>query len=324
MSHSSLRSETPHEVGDADARRELLGRLVDDAGLFPPARRTLADALAVHERTLASDAAWMVGRFVVPASRFAELAQARATNDDVLSVTVVIDAPAFDEAALSALAHAGQSQDRVRLEALEVPLARVAIGSSDDDRLQSLERQLRNAQFPSLQFVYVELPQAPEASAAALRALHRTRERGSTLCAKVRLGGLEAAAVPAATDVAQLLWEAARLRVPFKATAGLHHPVRCDDAALGTQVHGFLNVFGGAALVWARGLDRATLAELVADRCADNFSLDERRFMWRGIGCDAHELHQARSEFAHAFGSCSLDEPVAGLRELAMFPAAAR
>jgi hypothetical protein len=50
-----------------DARRALLSRLFDHAAMFPPASLPLEDALAEDDRARASEHAWLLGRFVVPA-----------------------------------------------------------------------------------------------------------------------------------------------------------------------------------------------------------------------------------------------------------------
>lgn len=71
-----------------DARHALLGRLIDHAPLFPPASLPLGEALAEHERARASEDAWLLGRFVVPASRLAELGDARLELSVVLDETV--------------------------------------------------------------------------------------------------------------------------------------------------------------------------------------------------------------------------------------------
>jgi hypothetical protein len=57
----------------ADARRAALGGLVDHAALFPPASLPLPQALAEDARVRKAPEAWLVRRFVVPASRLAEL-----------------------------------------------------------------------------------------------------------------------------------------------------------------------------------------------------------------------------------------------------------
>jgi hypothetical protein len=86
-----------------DARRALLAELIDHAPLYPPASLPLAEALAEHERARASEDAWLVRRFVVPASRLGELGHAE------LRLSVVLDAPA--------------PLDDPRIEAVEVPPA---------------------------------------------------------------------------------------------------------------------------------------------------------------------------------------------------------
>src|SRR5262245_51932513 len=70
-----------------DVRRALFERLIDHAALFPPASMSVADALRENERLRSSADGWIVGRFVVPASRIAELGAAD------LRLTVVLDAP---------------------------------------------------------------------------------------------------------------------------------------------------------------------------------------------------------------------------------------
>ena len=306
-----------------DAARAFLGELIDDAGLFPPARLSIEDALAEHERSVASESFWLVGRFVVPASKFAELAAALDDAPRPLAATVVVDGTQPFAEALQTLGSAARAQvERLALEALEVPLARIA-GETADDRLGALEREFGAAGFPEPPAVYVEVA-FDERTEAHLAALQRARARGFALAAKARCGGLEAQAVPSVAALAHFVWTANRLEVPFKATAGLHHALPHDDPAIGARTHGFLNLIGGAVLARARGIDRHTLEALLSDRDPANFRLDAAQFSWSGIGADAGEIGVARAQFIHSYGSCSLDEPVADLRALAMLPALVR
>jgi hypothetical protein len=57
-----------------DARRALLRALFDHAPLFPPASMPLPEALEEDRRARADEHAWLLGRFVCPAARLAELA----------------------------------------------------------------------------------------------------------------------------------------------------------------------------------------------------------------------------------------------------------
>jgi hypothetical protein len=82
-----------------DARRALLERLIDHAPLFPPASLPLEEALAEDRRARAADGAWLVGRFVCPATRLAELGE----EPRPLSVVLDDDAPVLDDPRIEAL-----------------------------------------------------------------------------------------------------------------------------------------------------------------------------------------------------------------------------
>jgi len=101
--------------------------------------------------------------------------------------------------------------------------------------------------------------------------------------------------------------------VPFKATAGLHHPIRHFNAPAGFVMHGFLNVIGAAVLAHGRQADRSALAEMLADENPANFRLDEQSFAWRGLAADAAQIGRARASAIHSYGSCSFAEPVEDL-----------
>jgi len=290
----------------------FLAESIDDAGLFPPAQLSMIDALAAHERYEASPEYWMIGRFIAPAARAGELMQRLESAPHPLSTSFVLDG-------VESLAHLAVTRDAPSVLALEAFECRFASlpGATPDERLRALFEAAHAAGFSRDLPAYVELDaRDTEGLAPALAALARMRERGYEACAKLRCGGLTADAAPAPGVVAAFLWEANRLRVPFKATAGLHHPVRGFNEEAGFPMHGFLNVIGGAVLACARGLDRTTLERLVADENAASFRLEAERFAWSGIGADAAEVGQARAQFVHAFGSCSFEEPIADLYAL--------
>lgn len=136
--------------------------------------------------------------------------------------------------------------------------------------------------------VYVELPLGDglEERVAVLA------ERGYR--AKVRCGG---ETVPSAAELGRFLRACRDAQVPFKATAGLHHPLARDGA------HGFLNVL--AACVFA---DEAALEGEV--------ELDAEELRWGRRAAGAEELERARRETLVAIGSCSFFEPVEELHEL--------
>jgi len=135
------------------------------------------------------------------------------------------------------------------------------------------------------------------------------------LRAKIRTGGLTPDAIPSSKTIADFLRECAQHGVPFKATAGLHHPIRCvrpltyePDAPRGTM-HGFINVFMAAAIL--------PHAEAILEEDNPNaFHFDDDTASWRGHAVLTDDLARVREEFAISFGSCSFEEPVKDLQEL--------
>jgi hypothetical protein len=126
--------------------------------------------------------------------------------------------------------------------------------------------------------------------------------------AKVRTGGLTPEAMPSSEALADFLSEAASRRIAFKATAGLHHPIRAT-------MHGFVNVFVAAAFAWL-GAERAVMLDVLNDEDAGAFQFLTGELRWRGRGITAAAMETARRDFAHSFGSCSFAEPVEDLRTL--------
>lgn len=139
--------------------------------------------------------------------------------------------------------------------------------------------------------------------------------------AKVRTGGLTPEAIPPTVDLADFLTTAAKRRVPFKATAGLHHPVRATRALTyapdspRAMMHGFLNVFVAAAFVW-NGAERETIQNVLEETDAEAFAFGAKALEWRGRKLSTEQIVDSRRNFAHSFGSCSFEEPIGDLRAL--------
>jgi hypothetical protein len=148
---------------------------------------------------------------------------------------------------------------------------------------------------------------------AAMRALRRAGLR-----AKLRCGGVNPGDVPTVEAIAAFICAAAEEGVAFKATAGLHHPIRHFDASLGTKTHGFLNLLAAAA--FARDVPLEMLEGMLAEEDAGAFSFGDETFSWRGRSAGMDALRQARARFI-GYGSCSFDEPVEDLTALGILPA---
>jgi hypothetical protein len=305
----------------------LLRRILDYAGLYPPAALEMQDAVSHYARHLDEDTNGMLATFVCPAARLEELAKA-AEN-------VVAKRPW----ALSILATGGDSSgkalktliedlewvdafleregNRFQAAALElrIPAALCADSAGLASFLASVERALAvSSRGPRRAFYEIGFGPHWRTALATLAQGSGEMFRG----AKIRTGGLEAAAFPSPENVAAFILAARDAGVSFKATAGLHHPVRRFSNEVGAKMHGFLNVFLGAALAYARGLDAATLVRILNEEDPAQFRFGPEHIVWREHHVELPALGRARREFALSFGSCSYAEPVEDLEALGL------
>lgn len=293
------------------ALHALLAGIVDYAGLYPPASLSLPEAASSYDAHRRGPDAFMLGRFVVDAARLGELGRAarplwpgaRAGSPWRISALLTDDLPA--------------DLDRVeRFNVREAGRAVVDTVEGKAANLEDLDRFL--GLVPGGLISYVEVPIDPDPSPLlAALAAHGTR-------AKVRTGGLTDAAVPSPEALACFLAACARLRLPFKATAGLHHPLRsthpftyAPDSPRGLM-HGFLNVFVAAALLFSGRIDAQAAEGILREEGDDAFAFDGDRLKVRGHVLEARDLRSVRASFALSFGSCSFAEPVSDLRRLAL------
>jgi hypothetical protein len=289
--------------------RTLLDGLIDYAGLFPPAALSMPEAVLNYAAYRTGPDRWALGRFVVTAERLPEFERAA----DGLAVP-------GDPWLLSVLVGAN---DAGQVEAARAFHARhVALGDARADVLEG--RAVGAATIAALaaaarpEFtLFVEVPTDPD-PAPLIEAIGAAGVR-----AKIRTGGVTADAFPAAAQVARFLAACIRAGVPFKATAGLHHPIRAvypltyaPDATHGTMF-GYLNVFLAAALLHAGGSE-ADATQLLEETRLGAFSFSDHGVSWDNYRLTLADLAETR-RLALGIGSCSFDEPLddlatAGLR----------
>lgn len=311
------------------AAQVLFAGLIDYAGLFPPASLSIEDAVAEYRRERDGAHSGLLGRFICPASRLEALAglltatmvtgEARWPISSILDgdvaraavMTSVFDAemgPAAQIALLEAPLPAEVSDGRALAGATELatPIVTAALAASP-------------VAMPFFEIrVTQESDQGIENAVAAVAALRAGVRR--QLGVKLRCGGLAASAFPEPAQVARFIAAGAAAGLPFKATAGLHHPIRHYDADPGVMRHGFLNLLTATALAGS-GARHEALVEVLEDTDPASFAVTASELRWRETRAPIADLVRTRERFA-AYGSCSFREPVADLVGLGMVAAA--
>ncbi len=287
------------------ALRRLLDGVIDYAGIYPPAKLPLSEAVRNYARFMQRPERWILSRFVCAASRLDDLAKELQAGDAPIPVTVIgtsgPDLDAFErglEADSQAMTRFEEAVgERASVEAYEVRL-------SDSSDLPEVLRDLRA--FDAIE-VYLELPWDSEVAAG----LAGIADEG-WLGAKARTGGAEPSAFPTSDELALFLQQCLDLDLEFKLTAGLHHPLRRFDADSGARMHGFLNVLAAAALHESERLSRHEIATILDDEDAGSFGWGEYSIEWRGHEAGLEAIESMRSLFV-GFGSCSVEEPLEDL-----------
>ena len=144
------------------------------------------------------------------------------------------------------------------------------LADSQPESILNLFKTLRV--FPAVDlFPFCEAPGRPENLLEQLALLP-----GERVGFKLRCGGLEASAFPSSEQVADALWHCLDAGIPFKATAGLHHPLPRFDAGVQARMHGFVNVFLAGVLAYARNLSVRQLRSLLEDDKPKHFSFSRQ------------------------------------------------
>ena len=283
----------------------LFDALIDYAGLFPPAKLSMPDAVRQYATHVRGPHSSQLGRFVVPLARLAEFATAYSLLPIAEQAGWTLSGLGTGDPGAEALAIAAHNKLHPSAPIVAVELK--AATPADVARVGT--GWLRGLK------VWVEVPCADDVTPlmAAIKV--------ANCCAKIRTGGVTPDAFPQAAQVARFLAVCHDVGVVCKATAGLHHPLRGDyrltyePGSPTGPMFGFLNVFlaatllhGGGALSEAEGL--------LLESNAANFRVTPAAIQWRTHSFSSAQIHAARQSLCRSFGSCSFTEPIAGLQEL--------
>lgn len=288
--------------------RVLLSEIVDYAGLFPPSALSMPEAVINYATYKNSNFNWMLGRFVVPVARLEEFtASAKdffTRGQETWKLSVLASDDIYETVLLVEEFNA-EHAPHAQCDALEIKAGSVA-----------LIEQIAGI-VPPHYTNYFEIPLISKDFGEMVVALAMTKQR-----AKIRTGGTTPEAFPRPDEITRFIRTCAAANIPFKATAGLHHPVRCQksltyekDAPVG-MMYGFLNVFLAAAFA-RQGFKPALLNELLEDEWTESFIFDANGVWWRQEHfLNTAQLRLLRERAAVSFGSCSFEEPIADLQDL--------
>jgi hypothetical protein len=275
----------------------LLADLFDYAGLFPPACLDMHSAVRNYLEYSCGSHAQALGRFVVDLNRFPYLWD--AAGDYLRTIRLSLLAAAnSDWSEVQRILDQGYCVDSIEIKAA-APAEILCLAKA----------------IPAGPEVYFEVPW----SHARMEMLDAIAAAGGRV--KVRMGGTQPDAFPSTKAVAELLKDLAERRLAFKATAGLHHPVRARHPVTGAPesptatMHGFVN-FACAAALAHFGSEAAELHSVLEEEDPDAWRIELDSITWRSRQWSADQLRTLRKEFLISVGSCSFTDPMRDLEAL--------
>ncbi|MCC6428037.1 MAG: hypothetical protein IT435_14605 [Phycisphaerales bacterium] len=307
--------------------RTLLIDIIDYAGLFPPAALGMDDAVETYARARAGEHEWMLGRFICPVGKLADFSRAgaalmpgtfatsgyreRVDASEPWGISVLMDAQDMDKllADLPVIDEFNQRHSVETAGLARIDMAEIKI--SDAQQIDAVLDELPEDIFP-----FFEFPVTTDCRGFV------TALAGNSAGAKIRTGGVVGNAFPTADEIAAFLHACAAVDVPFKATAGLHHPLRgvhkltYQPDSASCKMHGFLNLLVAAALVRAIKPDENLTRMILQEEDMDNFRFSEEILGWKEYLASVTDVALARESFALSFGSCAFDEPIEDLKRL--------
>jgi hypothetical protein len=294
-----------------DARTAAFAALIDYAGLFPPASHDMADAVDGYRTARSSGAHWVAGRFLCPASRLEELAgvlmKSFTAGEEPWEIGVIVDGDPGEGVAAAQTFHA-EMQPAATIASVEAKPRRSTPGS-----ISALVGTLLSIQPDVVPFV--EVSQGPPFGDQIRTVADALRDLGRVGGVKIRCGGIDASLFPDPETVASFILEATNAKLPFKATAGLHEPIRHYDEELNVWRHGFVNLLVAAALVEA-GHGIETVTSVIAESDVEAFAISTAFLTWRELSIPGPAVRRVRTSGFVAYGSCDFFEPVEALASL--------
>jgi len=316
----------------------LLEDSIDYAGMFPPASLGLEEAVRNYCRYRGEPESWMLGSFVCPIARLEELfplvreeVRHHSTSEHQFRVTgllaggetldafldstrqevqFVTEGPLFSRVTTLEVRVPGEVVEHGDFRFLEDWL-RVWILGEAEPRMAYLELPLDSRSVASGGW-----PELIRRSASEIRRRERAQYHSSSykVGIKLRTGGSTLDLVPSSAVLATAICGLRDEGLRWKATAGLHQPLRHFDSAVGAKVHGFVNLFVAVVMADVHRLPPAAVEAILDDEDPTDFVFEGKAMRWRDLSASVPEI--ACYKLLESFGSCSFDGPRDGLRKL--------
>ena len=327
--------------------QKIMNGLIDYAGLFPPAKLPLDQAITEYISHFRDQKKWMLGRFIIPISQLNDLEKFIPKFDNVGTLKLSVlgaqsnsDKEFFEQTKkeISIIKeYRKKHEGKVSIEVIETKLPSQ---SPSKDVMAKIVKLLNSNnlehyhEFPELPYVGINYATNEEEGdwddkiTPVIEIISKLDNAGI----KLRCGGIVKEAFPSVEQVAAMIQNCSIYQVPLKFTAGLHHPIRHHSSEYSTEMHGFINMFSASA--FASTFPKPNneqekfrmfilLSHMIDCQNESDFEFTDDKMTWK-VGDDRDSrfeisketIEQSRENAAISFGSCSFQEPMDDLTQL--------
>lgn len=312
--------------------------IIDYAGLFPPAKLEMDEAISNYIRHRKEKQNWMLGRFICPSSRLSELERGFQKFEDKGPFRISVlghhkkDNTNFLDNLYSDLksikVFLKNTEKKFAIDIIETRLPPKIFQTNNPNNvrqmLEDTDRLIESAGLGDVSlFFEITYPKGWQDILAMVVKEFSLFSRRSLAIKRVgiklRCGRPFPAAFLEPFVIALVIRECRDAIIPLKATAGLHHPIIRFNKKAKTMEHGFLNLFAAGILALVHGFNEDRLTPILEDQNPENFVFDNSSFGWKSFRASIQEIDAARRTLMDSFGSCSFDEPNEELKKLGLF-----
>ncbi|NOS86629.1 MAG: hypothetical protein HOP31_15950 [Ignavibacteria bacterium] len=323
---------TTNHVKPIISLKNFCERIIDYAGLFPPASLELGQAFHNFVFYSQGEYRWMLGKFIIPAKRLAELGSLLddMTIEGIIPLSVLGSSSEnineFNELFKSDIAtikeFISKHSGTVSIDAFEVRLPSELFKNEENSGILKLMSGISTSLETALGKnipVFYEVTLTKDYESEIIRTVESIGALNKGCGYKLRTGGTEASAFPEPEVIAFAIMTCCEFDVPMKCTAGLHHPIRHYNEEVKSNMHGFMNVFAAGILAYTSNLDESEIIDVLTDQDPYEFMFTESGFTWDENEITNSEIKTAREKFMLSYGSCSFDEPIEDLKTMELF-----
>ena len=324
------------EVTATKSVEALIHKLIDYAGLFPPAKLPLNEAFANYIEYSKGEYSKMLANFIIPTKMMGDLNELIKSSGATvtLHLSVLGSSGETESEFMNNLksdiaewkkfrennpgAHTNFYEVRLPIEVIATQDAAEIgrfIGLVSDEITGNINEEviLFFEATPDEGTSTDEWKTDTDAVIEGIKIHNLTKK---TAGYKLRTGGVTASAFPLPEQVAFAIKHCLNRQIPMKCTAGLHHPVRHFNEEVRTRMHGFINIFWAGAIAIRHNISESEIIKMLEEEDPNAFEFTDDSFVWDKYTVSVEDIQYSREALIISYGSCSFDEPIEDLQKL--------